>query len=57
MYTKFWSEIPKVRHFFKNIGMGGRIILIWISNEVCWDNVDCIHLLQDRDQWQPLWTR
>lgn len=55
MYTKFLPEVPKVRTlFFKSTDMVGRIILIWISKEVCWDNVDCIHLLQDRDQWQSL---
>jgi hypothetical protein len=25
--------------------------------EIGWKGVDCIHLVQDRDQWWALWTQ
>jgi hypothetical protein len=33
-----------------DLGVCCRIILKWIR----WEDVDCIHLTQDRDQWRPL---
>jgi hypothetical protein len=37
-----------------NLGVDGRIILRRDLKEICWENVDWIHLAQDRDQWQAL---
>jgi hypothetical protein len=49
---KFWSENLKGRKdHLKDKGMNGRITLKYVLNEY-YEDMDRIHLTQDRDQWQ-----
>jgi hypothetical protein len=33
MHTEFWSEDPKIKDHFEDLGVDGRIILEWISGK------------------------
>jgi hypothetical protein len=45
-------ESQKERHHWEDQDVDGWTILKII--EIGWDNVDWIHMAQDRDQWRPL---
>jgi hypothetical protein len=51
MHTVFWLENLKGRDHTEDLSVDGRIILKRILQKR-WENVDRIHLAQDRDQWQ-----
>jgi hypothetical protein len=36
------------------LGVDGRIIIRMILREIAWEDVDWIHLAQDRDQWRAV---
>jgi len=48
MHTKFWWESLKGRDYSEDLGVDGKIILEWIL-ENQWDDMDRIHLAQDRE--------
>jgi hypothetical protein len=44
---------PQKRDNFGDLGAEGRIILKWISREIC-DDVDWINLAEDTEMWRVL---
>jgi hypothetical protein len=52
MYTEFWSENLKGRDHSKDLGIDRRITSEWILEKIGREGVNCMHLAQDKDQWQ-----
>jgi hypothetical protein len=50
----FWLENRKERSHSEDSGVDVRIILEWILEKQCGENVSWIHLAQDRDEWWAL---
>ena len=48
------GEKRKERDHFGDLGIGGRIILKWMFNEIGLEGVDWINLAQIRDKWQTV---
>jgi hypothetical protein len=57
MYTKFLSEDLMERNHQRDLGVVGKIILERISKKWGGEDVDWIHLAQDRDQWRDFVKR
>jgi hypothetical protein len=51
MHIGFWWESQKGIDQWKNLDVGGSVILKWI---LAWGGTDRIDLAQDRDQWRVL---
>jgi hypothetical protein len=54
MHIGYWWERQKVRDHWVDLDVGGLTIVKWILRDIGWDCVDCIDLVQDRDQWRAL---
>jgi hypothetical protein len=51
MYTKFWPGNLNGKYHSEKLGVGGKIILEWILEEIRWKVVHWTHLAPDRGQW------
>jgi len=51
MHTIFMLENLKGRDYFEDICVDERIILEWLFGQV-WEDLDWMHLVQNRDKWQ-----
>jgi hypothetical protein len=47
-------ENLKGRHHLKDLGVDGRLILVWIFREIGWEGVNWIHLSQNWGLWHVL---
>jgi hypothetical protein len=52
MHIGYWWESQKERDHWEEEDIGGWTALKWILREIVWDDMDWIHLAQDRDQWR-----
>jgi hypothetical protein len=50
MIKKLWSENLKGRDHAEDLGVGGRIIPEWILRDIKWEDINWIHLDQNRDR-------
>jgi hypothetical protein len=53
MRSKFWFESLNGRYHSKDLGLDVRI-LKWIKREIGFEDVNWIHLAQDRDRRQAV---
>jgi hypothetical protein len=51
IYTKFWSQNPKVVDHSEVIGVDGKNNIKMNLREIGWVGVEWIHQAQNRDQW------
>jgi hypothetical protein len=52
-HSLFWLENLKGRNHLEDLDVDGKIIFMHLR-EVGWEDVDWMHLVQDRSQWRYL---